>query len=242
MERKAQSKKLDYKKEFPDLYLPKKKPMLIEVPKMTFLMVEGKGDPNTSAAYADALSLLYGLSFGIKMNLKFGKVPGDILEGMSAEEGSAVSEGNYVVPPLEGLWWAADAHTAFNGKNLMDKSALSWYSMIRQPDEVTEELFAWAKEELGKKKPELDTSSARLVRYEEGLCAQLLHVGPYDDEPASIEILEQFIGERGLEEDFQMDEGEVQKGRYHHEIYLGDPRRTAPERLKTVIRHPVRKK
>lgn len=242
MERKAQSKKLDYKKEFPDLYLPGKKPMLIEVPKMTFVMVEGKGDPNTSAAYADALSLLYGLSFGIKMNLKFGKVPGDILEGMSVEKGSAVSEGNYVVPPLEGLWWTAEAHTAFNGKNLVNKSELSWFSMIRQPDEVTEELFTWAKEELGKKKPELDTSTAHLVRYEEGLCVQLLHVGPYDDEPVSIEILEQFIGEQGLEEDFRMDEREVQKGRYHHEIYLGDPRRTAPERLKTVIRHPVRKK
>ncbi|MCI9682437.1 MAG: transcriptional regulator [Lachnospiraceae bacterium] len=242
MERKAQSKKLDYKKEFPDLYLPKKKPVLIEVPKMTFIMVKGKGNPNTSAAYADALSLLYGLSFGIKMNLKFDKVPGDIRKGMCMEEGSPVSEGNYTVPPLEGLWWTEDKQTAFDGRKLVNKEELRWFSMIRQPDEVTEELFAWAKAELGKKKPELDTSAAKLLTYEEGLCAQLLHVGPYDDEPASIEVLERFIEEQGFEGDFRMEEGNVQKGRYHHEIYLGDPRRTAPERLKTVVRHPVKKK
>ena len=262
MERKAQSKKLDYKKEFPDLYLPKKKPVLIEVPKMTFIMVKGKGNPNPSAAYADALSLLYGLSFGIKMNLKFDKVPGDIRKGMCMEEGSPVSEGNYTVPPLEGLWWTEDKQTAFDGRKLVNKEELRWWteepgfdgrgdvdkskfiwtSMIRQPDEVTEELFAWAKAELGKKKPELDTSAAKLLTYEEGLCAQLLHVGPYDDEPASIEVLERFIEAQGFEGDFRMEEGDVQKGRYHHEIYLGDPRRTAPERLKTVIRHPVKKK
>ena len=242
MERKAQSKKLDYKKEFPDLYLPKKKPMVIEVPQMTFIMVEGKGDPNTSAAYADALSLLYGLSFGIKMNLKFGKVPRDIFEGMCAEEGSAILEGNYVVPPLEGLWWTENGREAFDGRNLADKGALCWFSMIRQPDEVTEELFAWAKEELGRKKPELYPSAAKLVRYEEGLCIQLLHVGPYDTEPVSLELLEQFAAKEGYAEDFQMGAPEAGKGRYHHEIYLGDPRKTAPERLKTVLRHPVWKK
>ena len=158
------------------------------------------------------------------------------------EEGSPVSEGNYTVPPLEGLWWTEDKQTAFDGRKLVNKEELRWFSMIRQPDEVTEELFAWAKEELGKKKPELDTSAAKLLTYEEGLCAQLLHVGPYDDEPASIEVLERFIEEQGFEGDFRMEEGDVQKGRYHHEIYLGDPRRTAPERLKTVVRHPVKKK
>ena len=144
-------KKLDYKKEFPDLYLPKKKPVLIEVPKMTFFVVEGKGDPNTSAVYAEALAILYGLSFGIKMNLKFGKLPGEILKEMNLEEGSAVSEGNYVVPPLEGLWWTEDTGTAFDGKNLVDKSELCWFSMIRQPDQVTEEAF-----------PYLDTAPLRL--------------------------------------------------------------------------------
>lgn len=239
MERKPQSKKLDYKKEFPDLYLPKKKPMLIDVPEMVFIQVEGSGNPNTSAAYADALAVLYGLSFGIKMNLKFGKVPEEFLGGTDMEKSAAFLEGNYVVPPLEGLWW--DKDTAFDGKNLMDKDRLSWISMIRQPDEVTEELFVWAKKNLQEKKPELDVSGAKLVRYGEGMCAQLLHVGPYDEEPASIELLETFIADAGYEEDFRMGSLEPSVGRYHHEIYLGDPRRTAPERLKTVIRHPVKK-
>lgn len=225
-----ESKKIDYKKEFPDLYLPKKKPSLVDVPEMVFIQVEGKGNPNTSKAYADALELLYGLSYGIKMNLKFGKVPEEVLKGIGSEENSAVLEGNYVVPPLEGLWWTVDG--AFDGKNLTDKDKLCWISMIRQPDEVTEALFDWAKEELQKKKPELDVTAAKLVRYREGLCAQLLHVGPYDAEPASIELLEAFTAGEGYEEDFTE--------RYHHEIYLGDPRKTAPERLKTVIRHPVR--
>lgn len=240
MERKTQSKKLDYKKEFPDLYLPKKKPMLIHVPEMVFIQVEGSGNPNTSASYANALAVLYGLSFGIKMNLKFGKVPGELLEGADMEKSAAFLEGNYVVPPLEGLWW--DKDRAFDGKNLVDKDRLCWLSMIRQPDEVTEELFEWATEELEKKKPELDASAAKLIRFEEGLCAQILHVGPYDAEPASIELLEQFVENEGCEEDFQAGEAVTGMGRYHHEIYLGDPRRTAPERLKTVIRHPVRKK
>lgn len=241
MEQKTASKKIDYRKEFPDLYLPKKKPALIEVPKMTFFMVEGRGNPNTSAAYADALGLLYGMSFGIKMNLKFGKVPEEVLEGMSLEEGSGIREGNYVVPPLEGLWWIKE-DGAFDGKNLVNKDALCWFSMIRQPDEVTKELFVWAREELHRKKPELPVSEVKLVRYEEGLCAQLLHVGPYDDEPASIEILEQFVEEQGCEADFRRGNPGLSGGRFHHEIYLGDPRRTAPERLKTVIRHPVRRK
>lgn len=236
------SKKRDYKKEFPDLYLPKKKPMLIEVPEMTFLQVAGKGDPNTSAAYKDALAVLYGLSFGIKMSLKFGRVPQEVLSGMELEEGSAVMEGNYVVPPLEGLWWTTEEGTGFDGKNLVDKEELCWFSLIRQPDEVTEELFTWAKKELQKKKPDLPAADAELVRYKEGLCVQILHVGPYDTEPASIELLEQFAAEEGYEEDFCVGGPKPSRGRYHHEIYLGDPRRTAPERLKTVIRHPVRKR
>lgn len=240
MERKTQSKKLDYKKEFPDLYLPGKKPQLLHVPEMVFIQVEGIGNPNTSAAYADALAILYGLSFGIKMNLKFNKVPEKLLEGADMEKSSAFLEGNYVVPPLEGLWW--DKDTAFDGKNLVDKDRLCWISMIRQPDEVTKELFDWAKKNFQEKKPDLDVSAAKLIRYEEGMCAQLLHVGPYDEEPVSIERLEAFVADAGYEEDFCMWSRERPAGRYHHEIYLGDPRRTAPERLKTVIRHPVRKK
>ena len=224
-------KKLDYKKEFPDLYLPKK-PMKIEVPEMVFIQVEGRGDPNTSESYKNALEILYALSYGIKMNLKFHSLPGELLEqaGKNKEESPAWS-GNYVVPPLEGLWWVED--TAFDGKNVTDKEAFCWISMIRQPALVTEEVFTWAKENLSRKKPELDLSKARLVRYREGLCCQILHVGSYDEEPATIEELDRFVRESGYEADFA-------NGRYHHEIYLSDPRRTAPERLKTVIRHPVK--
>lgn len=225
-------KKLDYKKEFPDLYLPKKKPSLVEVPEMLFIQVEGKGNPNTSAAYADALELLYGLSYGIKMNLKFGAVPEDLLERTSLMAEPAIAAGNYVVPPLEGLWWQEEG-AVFDGTNAMDKEKFCWISMIRQPDSITDELFAWAKEMLNKKKPELDCSKARLVRYTEGLCAQVLHVGAYDEEPATIAQLDRFVEEAGCELDFS--------DRFHHEIYLGDPRKTAPERLKTVIRHPVRR-
>ncbi len=225
-------KKLDYKKEFPDLYLPKK-PMVIEVPKIVFIQVEGKGNPNTSESYKNALEILYGLSFGIKMNLKFHKLPEDLLkQAEGGSEKSAFLSGNYVVPPLEGLWWTEE--TAFDGKNITDKDAFCWISMIRQPEMVTEEIFTWAKEDLKKKKPELDLSGAKLVHYQEGLCCQVLHIGPYDDEPATIEALDEFVKDAGYESDFT-------NGRYHHEIYLSDPRRTASERLKTVIRHPVKK-
>lgn len=224
-------KKLDYKKEFPDLYLPKKTPALVEVPEMVFLEVEGKGNPNTSEDYAQALELLYGLSYGIKMSLKFGTVPGELLEGTGIIGDPAVASGNYVVPPLEGLWWVEDAD--FDGRNITDKEKFCWFSMIRQPDSITEEVLAWAGEQLSKKKPGLDVSKAKLVRLAEGLCAQVLHVGPYDDEPETIERLECFIRDSGYETDF--------RDRCHHEIYLGDPRRTAPERLKTVIRHPVKR-
>lgn len=216
-EGKTLPEKLDYKKKYKDLYLPKAKPMIIEVPEMTFIQVEGKGDPNTSLSYKNAMEILYGLSYGIKMSKMSGEQPQGYFE--------------YVVPPLEGLWWLED--TAFDGKNVTDKDKFCWISMIRQPEFVTKEVFAWAKENLKKKKPELDFSNVRLVTWREGLCAQVMHTGPYDEEPGTIEKLEQFIAESG----HVMDIG---KGRYHHEIYLGDPRKTKPERLRTVIRHPVR--
>lgn len=215
---KPMTEKLDYKKKYKDLYLPKAKPMMIEVPEMTFIQVEGKGNPNTSQAYKNAMEILYGLSYGIKMSKMSGEQPQGYFE--------------YVVPPLEGLWWVED--TEFDGKNVTDKDKFCWISMIRQPEFVTEEVFAWAKENLKKKKPELDFSDVSLVTWTEGLCAQVMHTGPYDEEPETIEKLEQFIGESG----YVMDIG---NGRYHHEIYLGDPRKTKPERLRTVIRHPIRK-
>ena len=208
--------KIDYKKTEKHLYLPKA-PAIVQVPEMVFFAVDGQGDPNTSPAYAEALEILYGLSFTVKMSKLGGEAPEGYFE--------------YTVPPMEGLWWTKAP--AFDGRAITDKDAFYWTSIIRQPDFVTEEVFHWAKEKLSRKKPGLDLSKARFWRWEEGLCAHLLHIGPYDAEDASIEKLEKFIQEQGCQQD-------LSETRRHHEIYLSDPRRTAPEKLKTVIRHPVR--
>lgn len=208
--------KIDYKKAEKHLYLPKG-PAIVEVPEMVFFAVDGRGDPNTAPAYREAMELLYGLSFTVKMSKMGGEEPPGYFD--------------YVVPPLEGLWWTAAP--AFDGRPASDKSGFFWTSMIRQPDFVTEEVFRWACECLAKKKPGLDVSKARFWRWEEGLCAHLLHTGPYDGEGPSIERLEAFIAEQGYAQDFS-------ERRRHHEIYLSDPRRTAAEKLRTVIRHPVK--
>lgn len=211
--------KIDYKKEYKDLYMPKKKPSIIDVPEMVFIMVDGRGNPNTAESYKKALEILYGLSFTIKMSKMSGTQP----EGYF----------DYVVPPLEGLWWLEDKN--FDGKNEMDKDKFCWTSMIRQPEFVTEEVFEWAKESLQKKKPGIDFSATRLETFKEGLCCQAMHVGPYDAEPETISKIEKYIEEN----DYVLDINSVRR---HHEIYLGDPRRTKPENLKTVIRHPVRER
>ncbi|MCL2677958.1 MAG: GyrI-like domain-containing protein [Clostridiales bacterium] len=206
----------DFKKEYADLYLPKAKPGLIDVPEMLFIMIDGRGDPNRGAEYKNALEILYGLSYAIKMSKMGGKPPAGYFE--------------YVVPPLEGLWWLEEE--AFDGISITDKEKFCWTSMIRQPQFVTPEVFAEAKQVLAKKKPALDLSPARRVSFTEGLCAQIMHIGSYDDEPATIGVLRAFITEAGYESD-------LSEKRRHHEIYLSDPRKTAPEKLKTVIRHPV---
>lgn len=210
---------VDYKKQFKDLYQPKA-PSVIDVPEMLFIMVDGKGDPNTSAEYLAAVEILYGLSYSIKMSKMGGNRPDGYFE--------------YVVPPLEGLW-SLDDGGAFTGNGAIpDKSKFIWTSMIRQPEFVTNEVFETAKAALAKKKPQLDLSLARLEKFTEGLCVQAMHIGSYDDEPATVAAIEKFISENGYASDI----GEVRR---HHEIYLSDPRRTAAEKLKTVIRHPVRK-
>ena len=209
--------KLDYKKKFKELYQPSAKPALIDVPEMIFFAVEGAGDPNKCREYKEAMEILYGLSFTVKMSKMNNTQPEGYFE--------------YVVPPLEGLWYQEST----NGIDYSRKDDFHWISMIRQPEFVTEEVFEIAKAVLSKKKPSLDISKARFMRYTEGLCVQLMHTGPYDDEPASIAKLERFAEENGYAEDFGT-------GRYHHEIYLSDPRKCAPERLRTVIRHPVIKK
>lgn len=210
--------KFDYKKEYKDLYQPKTKPSIIEIPEMIFIAIDGKGDPNTSDEYKEALEILYGLSFTIKMSKMSGTQPEGYFE--------------YVVPPLEGLWYVDDAK--FDGTNITDKNRFCWISMIRQPEFVTEKVFENAKNALAKKKRELDLSKARLIKMTEGLCVQIMHKGTYDSEPESIAKIREFAEKIGYTED-------ISDTRFHHEIYLSDPRRCAPENLKTVIRHPIRR-
>jgi len=208
---------VDFKKQDKALYQPKTTPGIIDVPEMTFIMVDGSGDPNTSAAYSNALEILYGLSYAIKMS----KIGGAQPEGYY----------DYVVPPLEGLWRHKDGGAAID---LSDKDSFCWTSMIRQPEFVTPEAFEFFKTVLAKKKPELDLSPARLAKFTEGLCVQVMHIGPYDDEPATIAAMERYANENGYAFD-------LSAARRHHEIYLADPRKTAPEKLKTIIRYPARK-
>lgn len=208
----------DFKKEYKDLYMPGKQPVIVEVPEMKFIMVRGEGNPNTCASYKNAIEVEYGLSYTIKMSKMSGAQPEGYFE--------------YVVPPLEGLWWTEGE--IYDGVNNRDKDKFHWISMIRQPDFVTEEVFAWAKEQLRTKKPGLDFSTVTFVTWKEGLCAQIMHFGPYDDEPPTVRKMSDFIAAQGYVTDIRDD-------RQHHEIYLGDPRKTAPEKLKTVIRHPIRR-
>jgi hypothetical protein len=207
---------LDFKKERKDLYQPKTIPSIIDVPKMTFIAIDGQGNPNTSAEYAAALEALYGLSYTIKMGNK------DILE--------------YVVAPLEGFWSSADEECiGSDGLFIINKDAFVWTALIRQPDFVTSEVFDNAKAALAKKKPNLDTSKARLEKLTEGLCVQAMHIGSYDDEPATVAMMDQFA----LESGYGLD---INEHRHHHEIYLNDPRKVVPEKLKTIIRHPIKKR
>ncbi len=211
------SEKVDYKKKDKELYSLKKTPSIVMVPNMKFIMVDGSGNPNTCKEYKEAMELLYGLSYAIKMS-KMG-------------EHKLAGYFDYVVPPLEGFWSMGEE--TFDGGHSINKEEFVWTSFIRQPEFVTEEIFCWAKKQLTQKKPDLAIDKARFVSFEEGLCAQILHIGPYDDEPKTIRTLSEFIKASGYETD-------INKIRRHHEIYLGDPRKTAPEKLKTIIRHPIK--
>ncbi|MEX1307649.1 MAG: GyrI-like domain-containing protein [Eubacteriales bacterium] len=206
----------DFKKAQKDLYAPKTLPSVVDVPNMRFIMVDGKGNPNTSKAYASAIEILYGLSYGIRMN--------------KPEAGYFA----YVVPPLEGLWRLEDGGEFKGNGAIEDKDQFVWTAMIRQPDFVTDEVFEKAKQTLAKKKPYLDLSLARLEDFTEGLCVQVMHIGPYDDEPATIANMEDYTKQAGYVND-------IHGARRHHEIYLSDPRKSAPEKMKTIIRHPIRR-
>lgn len=214
--------KLDYKKEFKDLYLPKQKPTLIEVPKMKFIMVEGMGNPNSNnGEYQKAIQILYGLSFTIKMS----KMGENKINGYF----------EYVVPPLEGLWW----QQGIKGIDYSHKETFEWISMIRQPEFVDEKVFKWACKELESKKG-IDISKAEFKEFEEGLCVQMMHIGSYDNEPETVNKIDEYIKENNLKNDIGQTLPYGIK-RNHHEIYLSDPRKTAVERLRTVIRVPVAK-
>lgn len=208
--------KFDYKKADKELYNPGRSPGVVEVPAMTFIMVDGSGDPNTAESYQQAIQLLYALSYAIKMSKKSGEAPAGYFE--------------YVVPPLEGLWHIP----GLNGMDYARKADFCWTSMIRQPEFVDDAVFARALQTATGKNPALDFSRARLSPFTEGLCVQCMHFGPYDDEPATIEQMDRYAAQNGYTLDFS-------DTRRHHEIYLGDPRRTAPDKLRTVLRHPVRK-
>lgn len=207
----------DYKKEYKEFYLPKDTPGIVEIPPMNFIAVRGAGDPNEEdGAYQRAIGILYGLAYTIKMSKK-----GDHrIEGYF----------DYVVPPLEGLW----KQEGVVGVDYARKREFQWTSLIRLPDFVTRDDFAWAVAEASAKK-KADFSPAEFLSYTEGLCVQCLHVGPYDDEPATVERMHAFLAEQGYEPD-------ITDERPHHEIYLTDARRVPPEKWKTVIRHPIRKK
>lgn len=204
--------KIDYKKDYKEFYLPKETPDVIDIPSMNFIMIDGAGDPNGDE-YQKAVQTLYALSYAIKMKGK--DLPGYC---------------EYTVFPLEGLWY-----TDGGAFDFAERDNWLWISMIRQPDFVTPDILEWAVELTAKKKLELDLSKARFEAFTEGLCVQALHIGPYADEPATVEKIHIFMEQNGLSDAT----GNIRK---HHEIYLSDPNKTKPEKINTVLRHPVERK
>ena len=206
----------DFKKEYKEFYLPKERPEILTVPRANYAAVRGQGDPNApDGAYQRAIAVLYAVAYTIKMSKK----------------GDHRIDGYYdfVVPPLEGFWWQDE----IDGVDYGNKAGFQWYAVIRLPDFVTGADFAWAVAEAGRKK-RLDCSGAEFLTVDEGLCVQILHVGPFDDEPRSVALMDEHIRQQGYENDFSAT-------RLHHEIYLSDARKAAPEKWRTVIRHPIRK-
>ena len=206
----------DFKKEYKEFYMPKNKPEIVIVPKANYIAVRGKGDPNEeNGAYQQAISVLYAVAYTLKMSYKTDyKIKGFF---------------EYVVPPLEGFWRQENTESA----DYTDKSAFNWISVIRLPDFITKEDFEWAVENAAKKK-KIDCSAVEYMTVDEGLCVQIMHTGSYDDEPATVAVMDNYLEQNGYVND-------INDSRQHHEIYLSDPRKSAPEKWKTVIRHPIRK-
>ena len=205
----------DFKKEYKEFYLAKNEPQIVLVPPMNYVAVRGTGDPNEEGgAYKAAIAVLYAVSYTIKMS----KLGDHRIDGYY----------DFVVPPLEGFWW----QDGVQGVDYTSKSSFHWINVIRLPDFVTQEDFDWAVAEATRKK-KLDCSIAEFLTIDEGECVQIMHIGPYDDEPATVAVMDRYLAANGYENDFSLT-------RIHHEIYLSDSRRCKPERLKTVIRHPIR--
>ncbi len=206
----------DFRKEYREFYMPKDKPAIVTIPPTNYIAVRGQGDPNLEGGeYKQAIGLLYGIAYTVKMSKKSDRR----MEGYF----------DFVVPPLEGFWWQDGAEGVDYGR----KDAFQWISCIRMPDFVTEEDFRWAVSEAAAKK-KTDFSKVEFLPVSEGLCVQCMHIGPYDDEPATVAKMHAFIGLQGYAPD-------ITDRRRHHEIYLSDARKVSPEKLKTVIRHPIRK-
>ena len=207
----------DFKKEYKELYKPKDKPSIINVEKTNFIAVRGVGDPNAeNSEYKQSISLLYPIAYAIKMSKK-----GDYkIDGYF----------DFVVPPLEGFWW----QEGIKGVDYANKQNFHFISLIRMPDFVTKEVFEWAIEETTRKKKK-DFSKVEFFTYDEGLCVQCMHIGPYNDEPITVEAMHEYMIEQGYELD-------ITDERFHHEVYISDVRKISPEKLKTVLRHPIKKK
>ena len=207
----------DFKKEYKEFYLPKSKPQIVMVPPMNYIAVRGKGDPNEEGgAYQAAIGVLYAIAYTIKMS----KMGDHRIEGYY----------DFVVPPLESFWW----QDGVDGVDYTDKSTFNWISVIRLPDFVTQADFDWAVAEATRKK-KLDCSKAEFLTIDEGECVQIMHMGAFDDEPATVAIMDAYLKANGYENDFS-------DTRLHHEVYLTDARKVASEKWKTVIRHPIKKR
>ena len=224
----------DLKKEYKEFYMPKNKPEIVKIPPMNYVAVRGKGNPNVECGdYQQAISILYAVAYTLKMSYKTDYK----IEGFF----------EYVVPPLEGFWWQGEQHPVdaemrtdrtdrrenIKGIGYSNKDTFNWISVIRLPDFITEKDFAWAVQTATRKK-KIDCSSAEFLTIEEGLCVQIMHLGAFDDEPATVAIMDEYLRQNGYVNDMNLD-------RLHHEIYMSDARKVVPEKWKTVIRHPIRK-
>ena len=224
----------DFKKEYKEFYMPKNKPEIVKIPPMNYVAVRGKGNPNVECGdYQQAISILYAVAYTLKMSYKTDYK----IEGFF----------EYVVPPLEGFWWQGEQHPVdaemrtdrtdrrenIKGIDYSNKDTFNWISVIRLPDFITEKDFAWAVQTATRKK-KIDCSPAEFLTIDEGLCVQIMHQGSFDSEPATVALLEDYLKEQGYENN-------INEQRLHHEIYMSDARKVAPEKWKTVIRHPIKK-